>query len=88
MSAASNVPLFTFDHRSVIHNADGTKSLRWNQAEYRTDPTSPEVFSLQPDGSVQTRPDSAIGPWEKGKVSGDRLIFTTQDARAVFAWQD
>ncbi len=84
--AVSTTPIEVFDHASVIDNADGTKSLRWGLGG--TDPNSKAVFSLQPDGTVQTRPDSAIGAWEKGKVEGDRLVFRTDKARAVFAWQD
>ena len=86
--AVSAVPLFTFDHAAVIHHSDGTKSLRWNLAAQRTDAKSTRVFSLQPDGSIQDRPDTAIDIWEKGRVEGDRLIFKTEGARAVFAWQD
>lgn len=86
--AVSSVPLFTFDHRAVITNPDGSISLRWNLAGMCTDHTKTEVYSLQPDGSVQTRPDSAIGAWERGVIQGDRLVFKTDQARAVFAWQD
>lgn len=86
MGAVSTTPIFTFDHRCVIHHGDGTKSLRWSAGA--TSPDAADVFSLQPDGSVQTRPDTQIGEWEKGKVEGDRLVFRTGDARAVFAWQD
>ena len=85
--AASNVPLFVFDHAAVIHNADGTKSLRWNLAAGKTDPNSKRVFSLQPSGAIEDRADTAIDVWEKGTVEGDRLIFRVDKARAVFAWQ-
>jgi hypothetical protein len=86
--AVSNQPLFVFDARSVIHNADGTKSLRWDLAKGQTDPASKYVFSLQPDGRVEVRPDTAIGIWERGVVEGDRLVFRVESARAVFAWQE
>lgn len=86
--AVSQTVLFTFDHAAVIHNADGTKSLRWDKAARRTDANSKRVFSLQPDGAYDDRPDTEIGPWEKGIVKGDRLIFSVELARATFAWQD
>jgi hypothetical protein len=84
--AVSSVPMFTFDHAAVISHGDGKKSLRWHAGA--TDAQSSQVFSLQPDGSIQTRPDTQIGDWEKGTVEGDRLVFRVGDARAVFAWQD
>ena len=86
--AVSATALFVFDHAAVIYNTDGTKSLRWNLSEKHTDATSKRVFSLQPDGSIQDRLDTAIGPWEKGTVEGDRLVFRVEQARVVFAWQD
>lgn len=85
--AVSTTPLGTFDHLSVISNPDGSKSLRWNLAKGCTDLASNKVFSLQPDGSIQDRDDTAIGAWEKGAVEGDRLVFRVGEARAVFAWQ-
>lgn len=86
--AVSSQPLFTFDHAAVIHNSDGTKSLRWNLVKGCTDASQKRVFSLQPDGRIEDRAETAIGAWEKGRVDGDRLIFKTDGARAVFAWQD
>lgn len=86
--AVSTVPLFTFNHKAVIHNDDGTKSLRWSKFTGTVDAASDRVFSLQPDGSFDDRPDTAIDIWEKGHVEGDRLVFRTEDARAVFAWAD
>lgn len=86
--AVSTTPLFTFDHAAVIHNPDGTKSIRWNLTGQHADAKAKRVFSLQPDGSFQDRPDDKIDVWEKGKVEGDRLVFRTDSARAVFAWQD
>ncbi len=31
-----------------------------------------QVLSIQADGSLQTRPDNAIGPWESGRLDGDK----------------
>lgn len=93
MSAVSETPLFVFNHACVIHNDDGTKSIRWNLAAKKSDAASDEVFSLQDTGDIQTRkitlPDgsSGIKEWEKGKIEGDRLVFRANNARAVFAWQ-
>ena len=84
--AVSHRPLLEFDHAAVIHNDDGTKSLRWHITENRTDATSKFVFSLQPNGTYDFRPDTKIDIWEKGHVEGDRLVFRTENARAVFAW--
>ena len=33
------------------------------------------VLSVQPDGSLQTRPKANIGPWESGRLFGDKLVF-------------
>jgi uncharacterized protein DUF5010 len=87
MSAVSQQPLFVLDHAAVIKNADGTKALRWNLAEKRTDASKDRVFSLQDTGEIQDRPASSIGAWESGTVEGDRLVFRAGEARAVFAWQ-
>jgi hypothetical protein len=40
------------------------------------------VFSLQPDGSIETR--TAVGPWETGKKVGDKLVFVNGSAVKVF----
>lgn len=42
------------------------------------------VFSLQPDGSIQTRPKAQIGPWESGTKKGDKLVFRTEGAVKIF----
>ena len=34
------------------------------------------VLSVQPDGSLQTRPADQVGPWEKGTRDGSRLVFS------------
>jgi hypothetical protein len=85
--AVSSTPLFVFDHAAVIHNADGTKAIRWNLAEKRADASKTRVFSLQPNGTIEDRPDTEIKGWESGTVEGDRLVFRVEGARAVFAWQ-
>lgn len=87
VSAVSPQPLFKFDHAAVIHNPDGTKSLRWNIATQKTDATKDRVFSLQDTGEYQDRGLNEIGAWERGVVKGDRLVFSAGDARAVFAWE-
>ncbi len=88
VSAVSQTPLFLFNHAAVIPLSNGQKALRWNQTTQQVDAGSSRVFSLQPNGTIQDRPDTAIGAWESGTVEGDRLIFRVEQARAVFAWQD
>lgn len=34
-----------------------------------------EVLSVQPDGSIQTRPQGSAGPWEVCRISSDKLVF-------------
>jgi hypothetical protein len=41
----------------------------------RVSPT--EVLSVQPDGRYETRPQTAIGPWETAKLNGDKLVFNS-----------
>lgn len=33
------------------------------------------VLSVQPDGSIQTRPHGTAGPWERALLKGDRLVY-------------
>ena len=40
------------------------------------------VMSVQPDGSVQTRPAGADGPYERAVVSGNLLVFRPAGDRA------
>ena len=41
-----------------------------------------EVLSIQPDGSMQTRPLTAIGPWETARKDGNKLVYS--EARYAF----
>lgn len=36
---------------------------------------SDTVASVQPDGSVQTRPHGTAGPWERALLKSDRLTY-------------
>lgn len=38
-------------------------------------PGSNTILSIQPDGSSETRPIDAIGPWETCRIEGNRLVF-------------
>ena len=62
----------------LIANADGTFALI-----YPT-PGGQTVFSLQPDGSIQTRPKTTIGPWESGYKKDGKLVFRTEGAAKVY----
>ena len=53
-------------------NEAGTVAVRWPKDGHT-------VLSVQPDGSFQTRPDTAIGPWESAKKIGDKLVFRIED---------
>jgi len=46
---------------------------------------SGEVLSVQPDGSIQTRPSGSAGPYEVALLDRDRLIYAPLGAAgAVF----
>ena len=78
--AVSKEPLLTFVVHELLPGSEpGTLAMRWPE------PDSPTVFSLQPDGSIQTRPEAEIGAWESGKRVGDKLIFRADQAVKVFA---
>lgn len=38
-------------------------------------PGSSDVLSVQPDGSIETRPKGTNGPYERAKVNGTSLAF-------------
>lgn len=87
MGAISTTPLLEFSHDAVIDRGNGKVAVRWNKALKRVDPSSDRVFSLQPNGDWDDRPDTAIAAWETGTIDGDRVVFQTEGARAVFGWQ-
>lgn len=33
------------------------------------------VLSVQPDGTIQTRPHGTAGPYERAVLTGDRLVY-------------
>lgn len=37
-----------------------------------------EVYSVQPDGTVQTRPPGTAGPYELALLKPDRLVYAPQ----------
>lgn len=37
-----------------------------------------DVYSMQPDGSMQARPAGTAGPWELARVNGNALAFAPQ----------
>lgn len=62
-----------------------TYALPWNEAKGEPDPSSDRVFSLQKDGTVQTRSnvlnvEGGIREWESGQIIGDKLVFNTEGA--------
>jgi hypothetical protein len=69
-----------------------TYALPWNEALGEIDPDSRRVFSLQADGSIQTRErkpyvadGDGIGDWESGKIVDDNLlVFRTGKHIKVF----
>lgn len=50
---------FTANHYAVRYPSGSTKT----------------ILSIQPDGSAETRPIDAIGPWETCRIEGNRLVF-------------
>jgi hypothetical protein len=36
-----------------------------------------DILSAQPDGTLQTRPATAVGPWEILTIQGPYFVFTT-----------
>ena len=79
MPAISAKPLdiqfVTFDH--LNKNSDGTVT-----ASYR-DGT---VISVQPDGSIQSRPAGSNGAYERAIVAGDKIIYRPVHLPLVFAY--
>ena len=80
MIAVTKEPLLDFVVDALVSTADPVRfALYWPVGQKVT------VFSLQPDGTIETRPVTAIGPWETGKKVGDKLVFVTGEAVKVFA---
>jgi hypothetical protein len=55
----------------LLPQDDGTVAVLWPSGRAAHD----TVLSIQPDGSWQTRPITAIGPWEKARAIGNKLVF-------------
>jgi hypothetical protein len=65
---------------TFLPQSDGTVVLvaPWPNALKRDDGSAAQkgdVLSVQPDGSLQTRPAPAIGAWEKATREGVALLY-------------
>lgn len=56
-------PTITRDR--LIAQPDGSYTVRYSSG----------VLSVQADGSLQTRPAGTNGPWECGRIQGNKLVF-------------
>lgn len=81
MIAVSKDPLIEFvAHEQLLPGCEAeTFALRW------PNPNSDTVLSLQPDGTLETRPATAIGPWESAKKKDGKLVFRSEGAVKVFS---
>ena len=61
--------------RHLIKLANGKYATK-----YPHDSNPGTVLSVQPNGSIETRPDTAIGPWEEAELSTDgrELAYTPE----------
>ena len=69
MTIVSNASLYITKDR-LIPIAGGAFAVRYGPAD------SQLVLSVQADGSVQSRVQSAIGPWETFRLSGNKAIVS------------
>lgn len=73
MIAFATAPILVWERGDLLPgNEAGTVAVRWPK-------DSDTVLSVQPDGSYQTRPDTAIGAWESAKKVGDKLVYRIVD---------
>jgi hypothetical protein len=42
-----------------------------------------DVLSVQPDGGLETRPATAIGPWETFTIEGPYFVYRTNGSKTV-----
>jgi hypothetical protein len=69
MIAFATQPILAFETGDLIPGqAPGTVAVIWPAG-------SDTVLSVQPDGRYETRPRTAIGPWESAKKVGNKLVF-------------
>lgn len=52
----------------LSRHGDGTCHVVWPRG-------SDTVLSMQPDGTLQTRPSDAVGAWETARIVSDGLVF-------------
>jgi hypothetical protein len=68
-------PFLLIDHLNRKPDGTVTASL-----------ASGEVVSIQPDGRTETRPEGTEGPWERGTLAGDKVIYNSAGNIYVFAF--
>jgi hypothetical protein len=74
MIAFAQSPILAFETGELIPGQDpGTFAVVWPLG-------SDTVLSVQPDGRYETRPRTAIGPWESAKKIGDKLVYNSAGA--------
>lgn len=63
-------------HYGINVQIDGLSTVTVNEAG--------DVLSVQPDGTFETRPKGTADAYEKGRVSGNLIVFKTPDAPIPF----
>lgn len=60
-------PMLEFKSGNLIDLGNGNVAVEW--------PDSTTVLSVQPNGTFETRPRTAIGAWETAKKVGNKLVY-------------